>query len=742
MGTLAQPPTTEAAETAYVVTPPASARRPDPPRRQPNPTGAPVVPASLGSKRIVLISGNPERIAAARNHIEAVFGGAREGVATLWSKATGTMAFSLAEPGTKDAMARAAIGAAATGNIYYGVNLLGARPAGGGRGSADQVRLVTSLVADVDVDVDVKPGQANKPQTLAEALAFIRSLPLAPSRITRSGSGFHVSWILAAPYVIASDDDRAEIQSLSGRWSSYVLELAREQGYRLDNIGDLARVLRLEGTINRKHGGAADVVLVEESTVRYDLSDFLSLLPAVVEPPPPVARPTSNQPLRLDDAAVLARARAASNGAKFSALYDRGDLGGHGGDHSAADLALANHLVYWTDGDADQVDRLFRGSALFRDKWDEIHYADGRTHGRGTIVTALADRPMRISTSPPRPNPQDADILPGELRGDPQDADILPADVAGLTLLVLNLRRRVDAAEQRVAVAEQRATDAEHRADTALVRAREVIDFQRTTAKILSNRNLGQERVTAVALAQQLSTRKPDDNGRIRMPLMTLARAAGISEDAASAHVRKLEKHGVIKRSVEWIPETIDDVTGEIRGGHKALFVAPASNVTDFAAAVAQLKPEVVKNWGGARLHCPHHPDAEIEKTTTWSCVECGSILDTKTETIRGNPQDAVFLDDEADDIKISAIRPNPHLAVFLDDDDDELQPTGTDGPPFTGTTTTCGYTLRTRNRPTSHNVGVPEGRDTPGGAVAAAWLSGSSLRAPDESQPGGEEAF
>ena len=680
--------------------------------------------ASLGSKRIVLVSDNPERIAAARNHIEAVFGGAQEGVATLWSKTGGTMAFSLAEPGAKDAMARAAVSAAAVTDIYYGVNLLGGRPAAGGRGSADQVRLVTSLVADVDVKV----GQADKPQTLAEAMAFIESLPLAPSRITRSGGGFHVYWILATPYVIASDDDRAEIQTLSGRWSSYVLNMAAERGWRLDNIGDLARVLRLDGTTNRKHGGAADVALVEESTVRYDLSDFLSLLPAEVASPPLVARATSNQPLRLDDDAILARARAASNGAKFSALYDRGDLGGHGGDHSAADLALANHLVYWSDGDADQVDRLFRGSSLMRDKWDEIHYADGRTHGQGTIATALADRPVQITAPPPRGKPQDAGFLPVALQGDPQDAvfldgaahDDLPDDPAGLKLVILSLRRRVVAAEQRVAVAEQRAVDAEHRADTALVRAREVIDFQRTTAKIIANRSLGQERVTAVALAQQFRTRTPDDTGLVRMPLQTLARHAGISDDAASAHVKKLAQHGVIRRELRWLPETIDPVSGEITGGHNGVFVAPADNITDFAAAVAQLVPETPKNWGGARRSCPHHPDAAVEKTTTWACTECGEILDAKVETIRGNPQDA----------------------GFLDDDDDELQPTGTDGPRVAGTSRPCGRTKRSRNRPSSHNVGVPERLDSPGGAVAAAWLSGSSLRAPDESQPGGEVVF
>ena len=669
---------------------------------------------SLGSKRIVIATLDTKRIAAARNHIEAVFGDTREGVATLWSKAGGTMAFRLVEPGAKDAMARAAVNASVTTDIYYGVNILGTRPAGGGRGSADQVRLVTSLVADVDV----KPGEANKPKTLAEARAFIESLPLRPSRITLSGSGFHVYWILDAPYVIASDDARAEIQTLSGRWSSYVLNLAAERGYRLDNIGDLARVLRLDGTINRKHDGAADVVLVEESTVRYGLSDFLSLLPAEVASPPSAARPTSNQPLRLDAAAILARARAASNGGKFIALYDHGDLGGHGGDHSAADLALVNMLDFYCNGDARLIDELFRGSELFRDKWDEKHYADGTTYGQGTMATARADRPTRISTTPPRGKPQDAGFLPGELRGDPQDAglvdDDLPDDVAGLKLIILDLRRRVVAAEQR-------AEAAEHRADTALVRARELVDIQHKTNKIIGNKHLGQERITAAALVHQFGKRKADEDGRVRMPLMTLARAAGISEDAASKHVQKLEKHGVITRAVEWIPETIDAVTGEIRGGHKALFIAPmTNNVTDFAEAVAQLKPEVVKNWGGARLHCPHHPDADVAKTTTWSCVECGEVLDSKTETVRPNPQDAGYLDDV----------------------DDELQPTGTDGPRVTGTSRTCGYTLRGRNRPTSHNVSAPEELDTPGGAVAAAWLSGSSLRAPDESQAGGEVVF
>ncbi|GAB3686556.1 hypothetical protein GCM10028857_18780 [Salinarchaeum chitinilyticum] len=37
-----------------------------------------------------------------------------------------------------------------------------------------------------------------------------------------------------------------------------------------------------------------------------------------------------------------------------------------------------------------QMDRLFRRSGLLRDKWDEVHYADGATYGERTIERAVA----------------------------------------------------------------------------------------------------------------------------------------------------------------------------------------------------------------------------------------------------------------------------------------------------------------------------------------------------------------
>lgn len=53
-------------------------------------------------------------------------------------------------------------------------------------------------------------------------------------------------------------------------------------------------------------------------------------------------------------------------------------------------MALCMLLAFWTGRDATQMDRLFRRSGLYREKWDELHYGDGRTYGEGTIERAIA----------------------------------------------------------------------------------------------------------------------------------------------------------------------------------------------------------------------------------------------------------------------------------------------------------------------------------------------------------------
>lgn len=90
--------------------------------------------------------------------------------------------------------------------------------------------------------------------------------------------------------------------------------------------------------------------------------------------------------LSRDDAQILELARRARNGAKFQVLYsgEWEQLGYK--SQSEADLALCGQLKFWTQ-DRAQLDRLFRGSGLYRHKWDERR--GDQTYGELTVQLAL-----------------------------------------------------------------------------------------------------------------------------------------------------------------------------------------------------------------------------------------------------------------------------------------------------------------------------------------------------------------
>jgi putative DNA primase/helicase len=125
-----------------------------------------------------------------------------------------------------------------------------------------------------------------------------------------------------------------------------------------------------------------------------DRQQLLTDLYEEIAPPVPLPLPLDRAafPHRVykngSDAETLEKARTAENGAKFRALFDEGRLSEYRNDHSSADLALCQMLAYWTNGDAEQIDRLFRTSRLMRPKWDKRARA-GETYGAGTIRIAL-----------------------------------------------------------------------------------------------------------------------------------------------------------------------------------------------------------------------------------------------------------------------------------------------------------------------------------------------------------------
>jgi hypothetical protein len=101
--------------------------------------------------------------------------------------------------------------------------------------------------------------------------------------------------------------------------------------------------------------------------------------------PKPQAAPRPVEPLDMSDAELLAKAFAAKDGAKFSALWN-GSLAGYPGS-SEADMALAGLLLFWTQGDAPRTESLMRRSQLYRDKWDE-------KRGQGTYLSYTVEKAL------------------------------------------------------------------------------------------------------------------------------------------------------------------------------------------------------------------------------------------------------------------------------------------------------------------------------------------------------------
>lgn len=131
-----------------------------------------------------------------------------------------------------------------------------------------------------------------------------------------------------------------------------------------------------------------------------DLADRTDRLQAVLDKymkrPQQSAPQMPATPADISDLELIEKAKAARNGAQFSALWE-GDIMAYP-SQSEADQALCNLLAFWTGKDAARMDYLFRQSGLMRDKWDRRQ--SGTTYGAITIQKAIAS--CREAYTPPQ----------------------------------------------------------------------------------------------------------------------------------------------------------------------------------------------------------------------------------------------------------------------------------------------------------------------------------------------------
>ena len=102
-----------------------------------------------------------------------------------------------------------------------------------------------------------------------------------------------------------------------------------------------------------------------------------------------------DEPAIIPDEQVLKDMFGSANGAIAYKLFKHGIHPNHPEySHSELDLSLCNFLAFYSYKNHGQIDRLFRQSALYRDKWDERRAQT--TYGEMTIqagISSANDRP-------------------------------------------------------------------------------------------------------------------------------------------------------------------------------------------------------------------------------------------------------------------------------------------------------------------------------------------------------------
>ncbi|MDL1948343.1 DUF3987 domain-containing protein [Acidobacteria bacterium ACD] len=210
-------------------------------------------------------------------------------------------------PTDRSATIRAAAGWSASENVYVHAALHDLA-AVNGRGSSDSASVATALWADLDV---LLPGHRHRsaalPQDLAALEELLAALAIPPSVRVHSGFGLQAYWLLREPVALSNPTERAHYLDAAARLEHHVATLADERGWTFDRVADLARILRLPGTVNTKNPDALRPVRLldarDTEPARYNLADFLELPEA---PPETTAPAPERVPLADDERAALA----------------------------------------------------------------------------------------------------------------------------------------------------------------------------------------------------------------------------------------------------------------------------------------------------------------------------------------------------------------------------------------------------------------------------------------------------
>lgn len=197
----------------------------------------------------------------------------------------------------------AAADAAGREGIYARMTTLWGFPQEGGRGSEAESHYLPALWSDLDIAGPNHKTTKTLPPDEAAARKIIEESGLPePTLWISTGGGLHPYWLLKMPMEIT---DRERVKQVSVGWQKIIAHTAKRLGYFVDGtaVADLARIMRIPGTINRKNGAEQPCTYADGGSGRNFIfqnleAQVMQLLPLVLEAeeaarPKPVSVPQS-----------------------------------------------------------------------------------------------------------------------------------------------------------------------------------------------------------------------------------------------------------------------------------------------------------------------------------------------------------------------------------------------------------------------------------------------------------------
>ena len=158
------------------------------------------------------------------------------------------------------------------------------------RGGADDAQTFFGFWTDIDyAGPGHKDGNLPPDETAAHRVYEAAGYP-EPTILVRSGGGLYHHVLLRDPIDVSDREAREEIQELSRRWHRGLRAASEKLGWSYGSgVSDLARVLRVPGTINRKPG-TNRMAVGNHSGLVYSLTDIRETISAVEAAHPVIPR--------------------------------------------------------------------------------------------------------------------------------------------------------------------------------------------------------------------------------------------------------------------------------------------------------------------------------------------------------------------------------------------------------------------------------------------------------------------